>query len=147
MLSLIVFVQALFSVIKEQWALFPIFHFQNTSDYEFFKRGNRCRSENERCEKLHQTDSNLGPHDQYWGRGQLPDTKSAILRERVQRGERGETLTPNPNESNSDNIFWKWEMGKSHLKELLKALGHALGHSFNFDQAKAEVKLFHNAVL
>ena len=35
----------------------------------------------------------------------------------------------------------------SVIKKLLKALGHALGHGLNFDLAKAEVKLFHNAVL
>ena len=38
----------------------------------------------------------------------------------------------------------------SVIKELLKAcinVGHALGHDLNFVQAKAEVKLFHKAVL
>ena len=32
-----------------------------TSDLEFLKRGNKCRSRNEGCEKVHQTDSNPGP--------------------------------------------------------------------------------------
>ena len=36
----------------------------STSDLEFLKRGNKCRSRNERCEKVHQTDSNPGPHDE-----------------------------------------------------------------------------------
>ena len=64
------------------------------------------------------------------GGGQLPNPKSA---------KRGETLTPNPNECNStltrdpnecnsdtnpnecssDNIFWKWQIGKiPHLADL-----------------------------
>ena len=55
------------------------------------------------------------------GGGQLPNPKSA---------KRGETLTPNPNECNSDtnpnecssdNILWKWEIGKSpNLADLRK---------------------------
>ena len=36
----------------------------STSDLEFLKRRNKCRSRNEGCEKVHQTDSNPGPHDQ-----------------------------------------------------------------------------------
>ena len=36
----------------------------STSDLEFLKRGNKCHSRNEGCEKVHQTDSNPGSHDQ-----------------------------------------------------------------------------------
>ena len=35
----------------------------HTSDLELLKRGNKCRSGNEGCEKVHQTDSNPGPHN------------------------------------------------------------------------------------
>ena len=45
----------------------------STSYLEFLKRGNKCRSRNERCEKVHQTDSNPGPHDH------LPNTLTTKL--------------------------------------------------------------------
>ena len=35
-----------------------------TSDSEFLRTGNKSGSGNGGCEKVHQTDSNPGPHDQ-----------------------------------------------------------------------------------
>ena len=79
-----------------------------------------------------------------WEGGQLPnpnecnsDTNPDECNSTLTSAKRGETLTPNPNECNSDtnpnecnsdNIFWKWEMGKS--PHLLKSVPWTLAEFY-----------------